>query len=111
MVEIINSLLNEVKKISDKYENKKLQLLETAKKTGCDFNIFEIIGISTKEVYICRLLAELLDPNGSHCQGSKYLDLFCKRFLPDKKIDTKKVSVKKEDLTKQLEDEGKDSYK
>lgn len=108
MVEIINSLLNEVKKISDKYENKKLQLLETAKKTGCDFNIFEIIGISTKEVYICRLLAELLDPNGSHCQGSKYLDLFCKRFLPDKKIDTKKVSVKKEDLTKQLEDEGKD---
>ena len=32
MVEIINSLLNEVKKISDKYENKKLQLLETAKK-------------------------------------------------------------------------------
>ena len=110
MVEIINSLLNEVKKISDKYENKKLQLLETAKKTGCDFNIFEIIGISTKEVYICRLLAELLDPNGCHAQNTAYLELFYNSFLKNQidDLNIEKIIIIKEDLTKQLEGEGKD---
>ena len=110
MTETINRFLDEVKLISDSYEIKKRQHRETAKKTGCDFNIFEIIGISTKEVYICRLLAELLDPNGCHAQNTAYLDLFYNSFLKNQidDLNTEKIIIIKEDLTKQLEGEGKD---
>ena len=71
---------------------------------GEEFNIFEIVGISTKEVYMCRLLAELLDPNGLHGQNTKYLDLFCEKFLPDMNINTQNVTILKEDLTRNLEE-------
>lgn len=35
------------------------------------FNIFKVLGIADKEVLICRLLGELLDPKGSHGLGAK----------------------------------------
>ncbi|MBQ2644034.1 PD-(D/E)XK nuclease family protein, partial [bacterium] len=59
---------------------------------------------------ICRLLAELLDPKGCHAQKTKYLDLFYEKFLHNKfkDLNTDKITVIKEDLTKQLEIEGKD---
>lgn len=37
------------------------------------FNIFKVLGIADKEVLICRLLGELLDPKGSHGLGAKPL--------------------------------------
>lgn len=105
-----SSFFYEIKEISNEHEKKKQEHSKDAEEKGCDFNIFDIIGISTKEVYICRLLAELLDPKGCHAQKTKYLDLFYKRFLEDnfKDLDTNKVTIIKEDLTKQLEKEGKD---
>lgn len=30
------------------------------------FNIFKVLGIADKEILICRLLGELLDPKGTH---------------------------------------------
>ena len=51
--------------------------------TGGDFNIFEIADISTKEVVVCRILAELLSPAGRHGQGGAYLELFLKDCLED----------------------------
>jgi hypothetical protein len=51
-------------------------------KTGSKFNIFEIIGAEHKEVQMCRILAELLDPKGRHGKGSLYLNLFWKTVSP-----------------------------
>ena len=62
-------LLSEVSAI-----NKKYALIN--QKTGAYFNIFDITGISSDEVVICKLLCELLDPKGSHCQGDAFLRLF-----------------------------------
>lgn len=67
-------LLNNVKAIAEKYEFLR-------KETGGDFNIFEIANISAKEVTICRVLYDLLSPNGSHHQGDKYLRLFVENVL------------------------------
>lgn len=80
MTEKIEKLLNDVEKISNKYET-------IAQATGGNFNIFEIVNISHKEVYMCRLLSELLNPSGSHHQGNIYLKLFfeiLKRNYDDK---------------------------
>ena len=43
---------------------------------GKEFNIFRVQRILNDEVKICRLLRELLDPRGSHGQGSVFLRLF-----------------------------------
>lgn len=67
-------LLNNVKAIAEKYEFLR-------KETGGDFNIFEIANIATREVTICRVLYDLLSPNGSHHQGDRYLRLFVENVL------------------------------
>lgn len=69
MNDTIEKLLVQVKEISKKYD-----LLN--KKTGGYFNIFNVAGIASKEVIICRVIKELLDPKGSHYQGTAYLELF-----------------------------------
>lgn len=70
----IEKLLLEVLAISKKYEM-------INKMTGGYFNIFDIAGISTDEVKICRIIYELINPKGSHYQGEKYLKLFIKHVL------------------------------
>lgn len=45
------------------------------------FNIFKVLGVETKEVILCRLLRELLDPSGSHNMGSEGLYRFVKDTL------------------------------
>ena len=70
----VQLLLNEVTSISKKY-----QLIN--EKTGKNFNVFRILGKSTAEVAICRVIHELLDPHGSHGQGNVYLRLFVQSVL------------------------------
>jgi hypothetical protein len=50
--------------------------------TGSQFNIFTITGAQNREVQMCRVLANLLDPKGSHCQGSLYLKSFWETVSP-----------------------------
>ena len=71
---MIEKLLLEVSAI-----NKKYALIN--QKTGAYFNIFDITGISSDEVIICKLLYELLNPNGSHYQGDAFLRLFVHEVL------------------------------
>ncbi len=67
---VIERLFSEVKTIRMKYE-----LL--ANITGENFNIFHILGLQTDEVRLhSAFLAELLNPNGSHNQGDRFLTLF-----------------------------------
>lgn len=67
----VEKLLNHVSEINAKYD------LE-AQETGNRFNIFDIMNVSHKEVYMCRVLSELLNPMGCHSQGNLYLKLFFK---------------------------------
>ncbi|MCL2604122.1 MAG: PD-(D/E)XK nuclease family protein [Defluviitaleaceae bacterium] len=52
-----------------------------ARETGRAFNIFEIARIEEKEVIVCRVLTELLNPKGRHGQGGAYLKLFMRDCL------------------------------
>jgi hypothetical protein len=49
---------------------------ELYRKTGMRYNIFKIARISEKEVIMCRVIADLLNPKGSHYKGDVYLKLF-----------------------------------
>jgi hypothetical protein len=66
-------LLNGVTEIIKRYE-------ETWQKTGEKYNIFEITDIKDDEVKVCRVLADLMNPRGKHCQGSLYLSLFWEKI-------------------------------
>ncbi|MDR1931382.1 MAG: PD-(D/E)XK nuclease family protein [Spirochaetales bacterium] len=55
---------------------------EIYRKTGLKYNIFRVARISEKEVLMCRVIADLLDPKGCHCKGSLYLKLFWDRIAP-----------------------------
>lgn len=68
----VELLLQELSLVSKKFE-----LIN--KKTGGYFNIFEITDIWSDEVIVCRVLHEILSPEGTHFQGNKYL----KRFIKD----------------------------
>ena len=45
------------------------------------FNILKVLGVQTKEVIICRLIGELLNPNGTHKMGVQPLKSFFKWVL------------------------------
>lgn len=70
----IKKLLEEIKALNIKQE-------AIEKATGGHFNIFEITNMSHKEVHICQVVKELIDPRGSHCQGDVYLRLFIEHVL------------------------------
>lgn len=81
----IELLLQEISSISKKYEM-------INKRTGGYFNIFEITNISSDEVVICRVLHEILSPEGSHYQGARYLKTFIKDVL---KIDMSETEMER----------------
>ena len=108
-MEQIQKLLESVSGIINENKKEQHRKIQCGEDTGSQFNIFEILSIGTREVYMCRVLAELLNPNGLHCQGTKYLDLFCNRFLYEKEINTENVIVRTEDLTKNLDEIGKEN--
>ena len=69
-----NQLLDDVKTIivRNRAENYK---------QGKAFNVFWVEGIASDEVRVCRFIRELLDPRGSHGQGSVFLKSFIKNVF------------------------------
>lgn len=66
----IQHLLNNVSIISKKYD-------DIAKITGENFNIFSVMSMESNERYThSAIIGELLNPKGSHRQGSVFLKLF-----------------------------------
>lgn len=64
---------------------------EEAKARGEKFNIFSIIGVNHYETTHSAIIAEFLNPQGSHCQGNLFLEEFfvsC-RFSPAKLMKSK----------------------
>ena len=70
----IHQLIESVKGIESRYKDDAVQ-------SGADFNIFQIIGMTSDEVRVhSAFLATLLDPQGSHRQGDLFLRLFTKQL-------------------------------
>ena len=46
-----------------------------------EYNIFQVLECGAKEVLMCRMLADLLNPKGRHGKGSIYLEHFLKDVL------------------------------
>ncbi len=79
-------LLKEIWSIVQNYEL-------ISQKAGENFNIFEIASIENKEVIMCRVLGEFLNPKGKHSQGSKYLKIFVEEILGKKDFNYNKANV------------------
>ncbi len=72
----IQNLLSQVSVINKKY-------IELANQTGENFNIFRVLKLSSSEVRLhSALLAELLNPIGSHGMKDVFLKLFIQKCLP-----------------------------
>ena len=52
------------------------QHAEAKKNRRRTYNIYQLLDITDKEIQMCRILADLLDPDGVHDDGIKYLKVF-----------------------------------
>ncbi|KAA6345037.1 hypothetical protein EZS27_007379 [termite gut metagenome] len=87
---ILINILNQVRQINKNYN-------DISSLSGEKFNIFQIIKLTTYEVRVhSAFLAELLNPKGSHGQGSIFLELFTKQLeLPELDYSNCNVEVEK----------------
>lgn len=60
---------------------------------GERFNIFDVLGIDSDELSHSDVIAELLNPKGTHGQGNAFLELFLKTLQPDFTFDADHASV------------------
>lgn len=92
----LEQLLKQVSKIVKK--EKRLQ--EKRRKRGENFNIFGVLGLSRSEVRLhSAFLAELLNPNGDHGLGAKFLIAFVEDIISknsDFSFDVNSAQVKVE---------------
>lgn len=77
--------MNEIK-LNIEHVDKLLDQIATktigdCKDNGESFNIFSVLGVETKEVIICRLIREFLDPRGRHGMREDPLRLFANMVL------------------------------
>lgn len=84
-----------------KLYNSAKQIEEKRRRQGDFFNIFNIIGLRSEEVRLhSALIAELLDPRGSHGAGSHFLKAFLRLInIEDDYIDYKSCST---DITERV---------
>ncbi len=82
----IQDLLNKINTI--RLENETI-----IKATSGRFNIFGLLGVDHYEVKHSKILAEFLDPKGSHGLDELFLQAFVKQFLPDFEFDCKNAKV------------------
>lgn len=88
MNEKINEILDCVSDISNNYIAEK-------ELSGSEFNLLKISKITKDEVKNCMILAELLNPSGSHGQKSKFLKSFCENVLD---IDVSEEEISRSDV-------------
>ena len=93
----MEELLNKISRIVAKEKT----LQEERRKQGENFNIFSVLNLSTQEVRLhSAFLAELLNPDGDHGLGYKFLEAFLsiiiQRVKPGFEFDIKSAKVSKE---------------
>lgn len=85
--------LDDIKTVYDKHAVVQKERFEN----GDAFNVFNILGLQTKEVRThSAFIADLLDPHGSHGQKDKFLKLFLSEMNIPENLDTKNAKVTKE---------------
>lgn len=72
----MNNFLRETALLLERVSAAAKEIEDQYRDTGLAYNIFKVSGIGTREVQMCRVLADLLNPKGLHRQGSAYLTLF-----------------------------------
>lgn len=73
---------NFFKEIAPIFEKRRI-ILDEKRKRGDFFNVFSILGMERKEVEThSAFLAELLNPNGNHGLGNKFLTTFIDTIIP-----------------------------
>lgn len=88
----------------EKVKNFRSREAERKKYTGEDFNIFEILGIGHLEAAThSKFLGNLLNPQGSHSQGTLFLEL----FLGELGITTLNINNAKIELEKSIGKQGR----
>lgn len=91
-MEKTQNLLNKVEAIRQKAK----KLRDESKAKGEEFDVFSVVGFWNEEVkFHSAIIAELLDPNGSHGAGDFYLKQFLKILKRDDfPLDTTQVQPK-----------------
>lgn len=86
------NFLKEISRVTEMYNRHR-------KLSGEEFNIFSVMSMEADEVFThSALLAELLNPKGSHGLGSMPLQLFLKDLLdPDYQMNPENATCKKEE--------------
>lgn len=69
----LEGILDQVRVLKAKYD-------ERAEVTGENFNFFSFLNMERDEVKHSAIIAELLNPNGSHSQGKLFLKLFLEQL-------------------------------
>ena len=90
------AFLDEVKPIIKDIRAKE----EEKRARGENFNVFSILGIETREFYICKMLGALLSPQGAHEAGEIFLEKFLEDVLNESAIGAETSIVRCEDATK-----------
>lgn len=102
----LEQLLKEISKIVLKDKVQK----EEKRQRGEAFNIFSVIGVQRKEVRLhSAFLAELLNPQGSHGLGDRFLVAFLDNTLgkQNHSIETKSANVVPEYVIGPISEDGK----
>ncbi len=114
LIEQIKQLLQSTGSIIEKHE-------EIARLKGENFNVFRLLELEYKEEELhSRFIAELLDPKGSHDQGTVFLKMFLEKvvdtlpsenFPGGRKIrpDESKARVKREHYIREVNIAGDES--
>jgi len=94
-----DNLLNQVNLICQKHD-------EIARITGEHFNIFQTLGLQTDELSHSRIIAEFLNPRGSHGRGGVFLKLFLAQTVElghDPKPEGGEAQKQREECAQRLE--------
>jgi len=86
----IDNLLAQINLICKKYD-------EIDRITGEKFNIFQTLGLQADELSHSKIIAELLNPKGSHGRGDEFLKLFLPfaGFDDASKFENAKVAIER----------------
>lgn len=76
-----NKFFQRIRPVIEKYKT----ALEEKRKSGDCFNIFSVLNVQRKEVRHSAFLSALLDPNGEHGLGNKFLSDFIKNIVHQQK--------------------------